>query len=357
MNDAGDSGILSTPPTAGASRRSPRLVVEPSQRTTLRGGFGGRRSRDASLALTSRDLEPFDPSTTTVADPLLGVVVADRYRILEPIGRGGMGAVYKVAHLRIGKLVAMKLLAGDLARDADVARRFKREAFAASRLESPNTVQVFDYGVTGDFTFLVMELVRGESLGRVLRASGPMPVGRLVRIMVQVCNALAEAHEKGVVHRDVKPDNVMIMTAPDGGDVVKVLDFGLAKLRDADGIADITSHGTIVGTPYYMAPEQIRGDEVDARTDVYACGALMYRLSTGCHPFSGPPMSVMAKQIGEEPVPPGERAPELEIPEGLSRIILRALKKDPGARYQSVEELRAALVDEVRASGSSSAER
>jgi eukaryotic-like serine/threonine-protein kinase len=291
------------------------------------------------------------------ADPLIGMTVADRYRIVEAIGRGGMGSVYKVEHTRIGKLLAMKLLAGELSQNPDAVRRFKREALTVSKLQCPNTVQVFDFGVSEGLTFLVMELVSGESLGRIVRQEGPMSSARMSRILIQICSSLAEAHDKGIVHRDIKPENIMILSAADGSDIVKVLDFGLAKLRETEGMSDVTCRGTIVGTPTYMAPEQIRGEDVDARTDVYSLGALMYRMVTGYAPFSAEsPMEVLAMHLYESPVPPAERAPACAIPPGISRMIMRALRKDPADRFQRIEDLRALLVEDLRAAGSSSVE-
>lgn len=292
-----------------------------------------------------------------IADPLIGVVVAERYRILELLGRGGMGIVYKVEHIRIGKLLAMKLLTGELSRNPEVVRRFKQEALTASKLSSPNTVQVFDFGVSEGLTYLVMELIAGEDLARVLRNEGPMPFARLAKVVIQVCTSLSEAHQKGIVHRDVKPENIMLLRARDATDVAKMLDFGLAKLREGAELNDVTSQGAIVGTPYFMAPEQIRGEAVDARADIYALGALMYRALTGHYPFNGPtPMSVFTKHLSEAPVPPNERAPELAIPAGACAIVLRALQKDAADRHQKVEELQAALVAEVRAAGTASVE-
>jgi serine/threonine-protein kinase len=292
-----------------------------------------------------------------VADPLIGVVVAERYRIVEPLGRGGMGIVYRVEHTRIGKLLAMKLLTGELSRNPEVVRRFKQEALTVSKLSSPNTVQVFDFGAAEGLTYLVMELVAGEDLARLLRAHGPMPFSRLGKIVIQVCSSLAEAHQKGIVHRDVKPENVMLLRARDGTDVAKVLDFGLAKLREGADLNDVTSQGAIVGTPYFMAPEQIRGEPVDNRSDIYALGALMYRALTGHYPFNGPtPMAVFTKHLTEPPVPPADRAPELGIPPGVSAIVMKALEKSPADRFQKVEDLQAALVEEVRAAGTTSVE-
>ena len=292
-----------------------------------------------------------------VADPLLGMIVADRYRIVEAVGRGGMGVVYKVQHTRIGKLLAMKVLTGEMSQNPEVVRRFKREALAVSKLESPNTVQVFDFGVSEGLTYLVMELVSGESLGSAVRADGPMPFLRLGRIVTQVCSSLAEAHRKGIVHRDIKPENIMLVPTADGADLVKVLDFGLAKLREVEGAEDVTCRGVILGTPSYMAPEQIQGHEVDARTDVYSVGALMYRLATGHPPFrAGSPLALLDKHLHEKPIPPADRCPELAIPLGLSRLVMRALRKDPADRFQRVEDLQALLVEELRTAGSSSVE-
>jgi len=349
------SASLATPSAAptvalprGRGRARPRLVLVPS-------------GTDDDV-LSSRDFLP--PSShgaparpsAPVADPLIGRIVADRYRILEPIGRGGMGVVYKVEHTRIGKLLAMKLLTGELTQSPEVVRRFKREALTVSKLSSPNTVQVFDFGTSDGLTYLVMELVSGDNLGRALSARGPMPFARLGKIVVQICSSLAEAHQKGIVHRDIKPENVMILAAAGGADVAKVLDFGLAKLRETEALNDITGQGIILGTPYYMAPEQIRGEPVDPRTDVYAVGALMYRLLTGHHPFSGTPTSVLAKHLHEIPVPPAERAPDLGIPPGVGRLVMRALAKGPGDRFRRIDDLQRAVIEEIRAAGSSSVE-
>jgi serine/threonine-protein kinase len=184
-----------------------------------------------------------------------------------------------------------------------------------------------------------------------------MSPARLGKIIIQVCSSLAEAHLKGIVHRDIKPENIMLMRARDGTDIAKVLDFGLAKLREGTELNEVTSQGAIVGTPYFMAPEQIRGENVDARTDIYALGALMYRALTGTYPFGGPtPMAVFTKHLTEHVVPPIDRTPELGISPGLSAIVTKMLAKNPNDRFAKVEDLQTALVDEMRASGSSSLE-
>jgi serine/threonine-protein kinase len=316
--------------------------------------------------------KPRDPSTSTdrTPDPLIGRVIADRYRIVGHLGRGGMGVVYKVEHLRIGKLMAMKLLTGELSRNRDVVRRFKREALAASRLTSINTVQVWDFGHGDGLTYLVMELVAGDDLGKMLKAEGPMPFRRIAQIAVQVCNSMIEAHERGIVHRDIKPENIIILHA--GGtpeseverpeqaearqltDLVKVLDFGLAKLHDDDRphTNDVTTTGAIVGTPFYMSPEQIRGEPVDGRADIYALGAVMYRAITGVPPFQATtPMAVLTQHLTEPLVPPHERAPDRKIPIEASEIIAKAMAKDKADRHQSAIELREALINYLASTG------
>jgi serine/threonine protein kinase len=257
-------------------------------------------------------------------DPLIGLIIADRYRIVAPLGRGGMGVVYKVEHTRIGKLLAMKLLTGELSQNPEVVRRFKQEALTVSKLSSANTVQVFDFGASEGLTYLVMELVTGEDLGRLLRSVGHLTAIQLGRIVIQVCNALAEAHNKNIVHRDIKPENIMITRARDDSDLAKVLDFGLAKLREGSELNEMTSQGAIVGTPYFMSPEQVKGEDVDPRGDIYSLGAVMYRALTGEYAISGPtPMALFAKHLTEMPIAPHLRTPHLGISAGMSEIIMR----------------------------------
>jgi serine/threonine-protein kinase len=293
-----------------------------------------------------------------IPDPLIGLVVADRYRIVERIGRGGMGVVYRVAHTRIGKLLAMKLLTGELSANKEVVRRFKLEALTVSKLSSPYTVQVFDYGVWNHLTYLVMELVEGDDLARMLRKHGPIPFARLGKLVVQVCDSLAEAHQKGIVHRDMKPENIMIITDKRGQEIAKVLDFGLAKLREGAEMNEMTLQGSVVGTPYFMSPEQVHGDEVDGRADIYSLGAVMFRAVTGTYPFDAKtPMAMFTKHLTEPPPSAAERAPELEIPSGVSDAIQRCMAKDPAERFQTVEELRALLMRELLALPLSSDDR
>jgi serine/threonine-protein kinase len=282
------------------------------------------------------------------ADPLLGLVVAERYRVLEFLGRGGMGVVYKAEHARIGKVLALKLLTGELTRDMEQVARFKREAEMASRLSHPNTVQVFDFGGADGLAYLAMEYVRGADLGRIVSDSGPMPGERMTKIMIQICSSLGEAHDKGIIHRDLKPENIMVVKGPHDEDVVKVLDFGLAKLRESSELSELTLHGAIIGTPYYMSPEQIRGEPIGPQSDVYALGALMYAVLTGTLVFDAPtPMGVLTKHLTEEPQPPSRRVPALSLSRGLEHIVMIALAKDPARRFPSVHALQEALLDEM----------
>jgi serine/threonine protein kinase len=291
---------------------------------------------------------PTSPSRGA-ADPLVGRIVADRYRIVSLLGRGGMGVVYKVEHVHIGKLMAMKLLSGELSRDPVLVRRFRSEAKAISKLAHPNTVQIFDFGESARLVYLVMEYLPGRDLGAILSADGPLPFARAARICAQVAASVGEAHERGIVHRDIKPENVMILDTSRQRDFAKVLDFGIAKLRDVEELASSTSPGNIVGTPYYMAPEQIRADAIDARTDIYALGAVLYKALTGVPPFqSGTPMGVLTMHLTQPLVPMRERAPKIELPAQAEAIVGRALQKDPARRYQTMEELREALRGALR---------
>jgi eukaryotic-like serine/threonine-protein kinase len=277
----------------------------------------------------------------------LGKIVDGRYRVLEAIGRGGVGVIYKVEHIRMGKVAAMKVLHRDLLADPDMAQRFEREATAVSKLHHPHTVQVFDFGSVDGSTFLIMEYVRGLDLGFIIERDGPMSFGRAVPLLMQICGALSEAHELGIVHRDLKPENVLVTRTTGGRDFAKVLDFGLAKLETAkDPTAlSMTDRATIVGTPYFMSPEQIRGDhDVNARADIYSFGAMMFNLFTGQQLFmASSAVGVLTKHLTEPPDLPSARRPDLNIDPGIDEIVTRCLYKEPDQRWQTVAELSAAL--------------
>jgi len=285
----------------------------------------------------------------------LGKIVDGRYRVLEVIGRGGMGVVYRVEHIRMGKMAAMKVLHRDLAQDPEVIARFEREATSVSKLDHPHTVQVFDFGTAGGALYLIMELIRGQDLARIIDRDGPMPWARAAPLLAQICGALQEAHELHIIHRDLKPENVLITRASGGAgaggrDYAKVLDFGLAKL-ELSGSAPKreTQRQAIVGTPYFMSPEQIRGDEVDARTDIYSLGALMFELLTGEHLYTGSTaVGVLTKHLTAEPDAPSMRAPKMGIPPAVDHLCRKALARDPDQRWRSAAAF-AAAIEEVYA--------
>jgi serine/threonine-protein kinase len=286
-------------------------------------------------ALASDDASAAEP------DPWLGREVDGRYRVLDCLGSGGMGVVYRVEHLRLGKIAAMKVLSPDTARNREMVQRFRREAQAVSRLNHPNIVQTFDFGQWDGALYLIMEHVKGENLQVVLLREGALPFPRAARLFAQVCSALTEAHDAGVIHRDLKPENLMVVRRRDGTEHVKVLDFGLAKLREREEAgAAISADSQVLGTPYYMAPEQVRGEALDPRADIYSLGATLYRVLTGAPPFQAPsPMSVLAKHLTDEVVPPRSRAPERELPPEADRIVLRAMAKALQDRYPSAAEV------------------
>ncbi len=274
-------------------------------------------------------------------DPLVGQLLGDSYEVTRLLAEGGMGRVYEARHLRLpGKRFAVKLLHADLARQPEVVTRFQREAEAASAISHPNVLGVHDVNVTNDGQpFIVAELLSGEELGQYLDRVGKVAPADAVRIVRQICKALTAAHEKGVVHRDVKPENVFLT-----GDVtrlenthVKVLDFGISKVATAGG-ESLTKTGMVMGTPDYMAPEQARGDKVDTRADVYAVGAILYRALTGRKPFEGlDPMATLTAVLVQEPDRPTTLLPGLPL--SLELVVQRAMAKEPRDRYQSMAEL------------------
>ncbi|HEY6476552.1 MAG TPA: serine/threonine-protein kinase, partial [Polyangia bacterium] len=285
-----------------------------------------------------------DAAVAGEADAWLGRVIDGRYRVVARLGAGGMGVVYRVEHLHLGKTAAMKVLAPEGAARPEMVRRFRNEAQAVSSLDHPNIVQTFDFGQADGALYLVMEYINGEDLSALIRREGPWTFARAARLFVQVCSGLVDAHEMGIVHRDLKPENLMVVRRRDGAEHVKVLDFGLAKLRERatdPAAAALSSGGQVIGTPYYMAPEQVRGEPLDARADLYSVGATLYRVLTGVPPFDAPsPMSVLAKHLTDEVIPPRTRAPDRALPPEADRIVLRAMAKAPADRNSSALEMR-----------------
>jgi serine/threonine protein kinase len=283
-----------------------------------------------------------------------GMIIRNKYQILDRIGVGGMGIVYRARHLTFNEVCAIKIVSDAIAGDANFLQRFQTEAVVTRKLRHPNAVRVDDFDYTDDGRpFIVMELVEGKNIGEILQEQGPFRVPRAVRIATQAARALGVAHKLGVVHRDIKPGNILLTTDEQGQEIAKVLDFGIAKLREAAGETQsgMTMTGMVVGTPLYMSPEQFMGKkaagEIDGRTDIYSLGVVLYQMVTAQLPFEGDtPYSLMLQHIQGTVRPPHELVPELHIPESLSRVILKAIDKSRDQRFQTAEELIAAL-DEV----------
>jgi serine/threonine protein kinase/class 3 adenylate cyclase len=266
------------------------------------------------------------------------------YRLLDLVGQGGMGAVYRAVHPEIGRTVAIKLLRSDLAASDEATARFFDEARAVNAIRHEGIVDIFDLGRRPDgSTYYVMEFLTGEDLAHLLRRDGPMRADEAVAIVRQVCAALAAAHRRGIVHRDLKPQNLFIV--PRGAERrVKLLDFGIAKLVHELSDRPTTSTGVVLGTVPYMSPEQARGEPVDTRTDLYSLGCILFECLTGQVPFAASnPLAILARLAMEEPSPPSWHAHRFGIPPALDEIVLRALAKDRDRRYSDVEELDAAL--------------
>jgi serine/threonine protein kinase len=278
-------------------------------------------------------------------DKLVGQTLPGGYQILDLISVGGMGRVYRAEQRALGRTVAVKVIHPHLLADENSIVRFMTEARAASQLNHPNSVSVIDFGKTQDGQpYLVMEFLRGKDLARVSYEQGPLPFKRIVDVLQQVLRALSEAHDLEIVHRDLKPENIILEPLRRGGDFVKVVDFGLAKLKADTTTPNVTMPGIVCGTPDYMAPEQGRGDPIDGRSDLYGVGVVLFQLLTGRLPFeSENPTQVVLMHLSA-PVPdPNELAPERAIPEPLVRVVQKALEKNAGDRYQDALEFADAL--------------
>jgi serine/threonine-protein kinase len=279
-------------------------------------------------------------------DPYVGHTIADRYKVLKKLGEGGMGVVYLAEHVFIEKKVALKVLSEDFARKADLVARFMQEAKAASKIGHENIVDITDFGETSSGSvFFAMEFLDGQDLAGHIRSGGAMPFARARHIMNQICRALGAAHAKGIIHRDMKPENVYLVTREGKPDFVKILDFGIAKMSGLDDAGSrLTRTGMIFGTPEYMSPEQAKGDRPDHRVDIYAAGCILYEMLTGDVPFHAETfMGVLTKHMFETPEPPSVRNPEAQIPAEVEAVVLQALAKDRDQRFQTMKEMAMAL--------------
>jgi serine/threonine protein kinase len=278
-----------------------------------------------------------------------GRTLGDKFEIMGVLGEGGTGIVYDARRLAEDDRVALKVIHQHLAGDAQIRGRFAREAAILRRLQGDRVCPVLDFGEIPDprregagLLYMVLPRLDGPPLDALLRTERPLPVGRAIAILLDMCAALREAHAQGVIHRDLKPGNVILRE----GDRAVVVDFGMAKIITGGGTGTtaLTQHNMVFGTPEYMAPEQARGDELDARCDVYAAGVIFYEMLTGSVPFAGPtPLNVLTAQLTATPQPPRQRAPERAIPAALEAVVLHAIAKDPGDRYATADALATAI--------------
>jgi serine/threonine-protein kinase len=305
---------------------------------------GAEYPDDASFCARDRTPLPTAPGE----GGLVGTVLADRFRIERKLGEGGMGEVYLARHVLMDRPCAIKLMARGWAKDADALARFNREATNASRISHPNVCAIYDFGTTSDgVVYLAMEYVEGRPLSDLL-AGGPLSTERAVELAGQAAAGLAAAHELGIVHRDLKPDNIMVVEQR-GRAVVKLVDFGIAKAAAADQGQRVTRTGLVVGTPEYMSPEQLAGDEVDGRSDQYALALVVFRMLTGALPFAAATaQETMVKRLTERPRRLSEGAPGTSFPPGLEAAIDRALRRRREERFETVDRFAAELRQAVR---------
>ncbi len=296
---------------------------------------------------------PDDGSPTFLVrreEDLVGTTVDDRFTLTEVLGLGGMGAVYRAHQHSMDRDVALKLMRPETAGDEQAVRRFFREARAASKLNNPHTITVFDFGQTRDgMLYIAMELLRGRSLAKTLHdLGGPMEPARAIRIADQVLDSLDEAHANGILHRDLKPDNVFLLDTRGGEDFVKVLDFGIAKMREPGG-PSLTATGMAFGTPAYMSPEQAQARELDARSDLYSVGVLLFEMLAGKPPFEAEtPLAMALKKVQERAPTVYHVNPDVRIPERLERLLASLLDSNVDVRPKSASEVRALLAEAAK---------
>jgi eukaryotic-like serine/threonine-protein kinase len=331
------------PPTAASCLKcsTPLPFTDQTLGGTSVGGtsFGGRSSDATSMgnsipggtAAWSVAVTPPASASASQGEQLVGTLLAERYEIIALLGQGGMGAVYKARDSELDRLVAIKLIRPDLASNPEVLRRFKQELILAREVTHRNVIRIFDLGQAKGFKFITMEFVEGRDLRAVLRERGKLPPEEAVRIILQVCRALESAHAAGVVHRDLKPQNIML----DAKDRVYVMDFGIAHSLETPGM---TQTGALMGTPEYMSPEQAKGIKVDARSDLFALGIIFYELLTGISPYKADnALAMLLKRTQERPQPPGEL--DSTIPKPVSDIVMRCLEIEPDKRFASAREI------------------
>ncbi len=274
-----------------------------------------------------------------------GSILAGRYKVLSEIGRGRLGIVYKVHHAVLDRQVAVKVLFEEVKPTETAFLRFKREAETASSLNHPSIVKIFDFGISeGRFPFLVMDYVDGKILGNLLREQMRLPREKALPIFIQICDGMAYAHENGVIHRDLKPDNIFLVQKGVQHELVQIVDFGIAKKLNDPKMKKLTAEGQVLGTPAFMSPEQITGKDLDARSDIYSLGCLMYNVLTGRLPFPGAnAMEVMSHHLQREPLNFSEACPGLRLPVGLQYVLRKSMKKEPKERQSTMLQLQEEL--------------
>jgi serine/threonine-protein kinase len=295
--------------------------------------------------------------TPLVDQPAAGTIIGDRYEITGVVAEGGMGTIFRARHRLMKRTVAIKMLHPQMVSSASTLKRFQHEAEAASSLNHPNILTVFDFGISDQGKpYLVMDYLEGTTLASLLEAERRLPVERSLRIFLQACAALAHAHQKGIIHRDLKPANIMLVELDGHPDFVKLVDFGIAKLLapEAGESAQVTKTGEVFGSPLYMSPEQCLGEAIDRRTDIYSLGCVMYRTLTGFAPADGRDiLELMYKHANVMPAGFADVCPELALSGKLESVVFKALAKKPDDRYESMEALKAALesLEEYQGSG------
>ncbi|HVV84047.1 MAG TPA: protein kinase, partial [Kofleriaceae bacterium] len=328
------------PTRLGGSGSDPGPSASSSFPSTPSAGSSADLARDTGAGSSaSMSMAEHDAS-------MVGEVLDGRYKIVKKLGEGGMGEVYAAEHVHIAKKVAIKLLRKEVVSNAEAVSRFRQEARSASTIGHRNIIGIDDFGQLADGRiYLCMEYLDGAPLNDMITEQ--LPAERLLNILIQTGHGLAAAHAKGIIHRDMKPENIFVTVTPQGEDIPKILDFGIAKVGGQDGGNNLTKTGTIFGTPYYMAPEQALGQNVDARVDIYALGVILYEVFAGSLPFSGESfMGVLTQHITTEPEPVAQRAAKAGrvLPAGLAEVIARAMAKDPDRRYRTMDEMVNALV-------------
>src|ERR1041385_8411869 len=321
--------------TSGDSGREERTKVESP----------GARSKTPQPKASKPSTRPPPNRAPGEPDYAIGTVLG-AYKLVEMLGKGGMGYVYRAEHIKLGREVALKLLRGDYAKRRDAVNRFFQEARTVNRVRHRNIVDVTDFVELPDgTTFIIMELLRGQSLGKWARTGVDLP--RALAVLVQICDGLGAAHAVGVVHRDLKPDNVMVVPTSDGAELVKLLDFGVAKLvnREDEDVGFQTAAGSVIGTPAYMSPEQAGGMVIDQRSDIYSLGAIMYEMFCGQPLFRGRSFGeYVRKHLTEMPIAPRQTQGGANLDERMEALIMRCLAKDPNDRFGHILELRDSLL-------------